>query len=435
MAPSKKTYKGCRDFFPEDMRVRDYLFNKMRKVAEEFAYEGYDGPLLEEVDLYRAKSGEELINDQIYSFTDRGSREVAIRPEMTPTVARMVANVHKQAAKPLRWYSIPNLMRYEKPQRGRVREHWQFNVDIFGAPINLGEIEILCLIKNFLCGFGADHTMFSILLNDRRVVDSVFKNLLSLDKESSHKLYKVIDKAKKVTPEKLDTMINEIILEDDKKILFKSYLDLNSFDSLAIFIEKNSIQEQCSEFIEFMGLIKKLGIEEFIQYDPTIVRGLDYYTGVVFEIFDKHPENNRAIAGGGAYANLLQIFNETPLAGVGFGLGDVTLKDFLNTHKLLGDFSKAKNDLFIVYTDQQEEINALKLANALRDKGIKVESYLGKLKFNKIFKLAETKGHNLVAIVEKNSSGEINIQVKNLEERTVENCNLAAINKIIEFIK
>jgi histidyl-tRNA synthetase len=434
MALNKKPYKGCRDFFPKDMRVRNFLFSRMQKVAEEFAFEAYDGPLLEEVELYKAKSGDELINDQIYSFTDRGERHVAIRPEMTPTVARMVANVHKQESKPLRWYSIPNLMRYEKPQRGRVREHWQFNVDVFGAPVNLGEIEILSLIKNFLTSFGADQTMFSILLNDRKVVDAVFTDLLNLDKESSYKLYKVIDKAKKVTSEKLDIMIGEIISDEDKKVLFKSYLALDSFKELNNFISENKIQDQCSEFVNFTKLVSQLDINEFIQYDPTIVRGLDYYTGVVFEIFDKHPDNNRAIAGGGAYANLLQIFNESPLAGVGFGLGDVTLKDFLETHKLLGDFSKAENELFIVYTSETEEIASLNLANNLRLQGLKVESNLGKLKFNKVFKLAETKGHNHVAIVEKKEDV-VNVQVKNLTERTAIDCQINELDKIISFIK
>ena len=143
MALNKKPYRGCRDFFPENMRVREFLFNQMKKSAEQFGYQPYDGPLLEEVELYKAKSGEELINDQIYSFTDRGERFVAIRPEMTPTLARMIANIHRQESKPIRWYSIPNLMRYEKPQRGRVREHWQYNVDIFGAPEAKGELEIL----------------------------------------------------------------------------------------------------------------------------------------------------------------------------------------------------------------------------------------------------------------------------------------------------
>ena len=434
MALSKKPYKGCRDFFPKDMRVRNYLFQHMEKTAEKFAFEPYDGPLLEEVDLYLAKSGEELINEQIYSFTDRGNRIVAIRPEMTPTVARMVANVHKEYSKPLRWYSIPNLMRYEKPQRGRVREHWQFNVDIFGAPENMGEIEILTLIIDFLKSFGANQSMFAILLNDRIVVDLLFNNLLNLGKEAAYKLYKIIDKAKKVSSEKLEQMISEVMPEKHKLDLFKSYLNLSSFDELELFLKKNSLDQECLSFFNFAKLVKELGLSEYIKYDPTIVRGLDYYTGIVFEIFDKHPANNRAIAGGGAYANLLKIFNENPLPGVGFGLGDVTLRDFLETHDLLPDLSKAKNDIFVVYCDDECALEAMKLSQSLRQVELKVEFNPAPLKFNKIVKQSEAKGHQYVAVVEKRE-GTFSVHVKNLTERANENFSMSDILKIKEFLK
>ncbi len=434
MAPTKKAYKGCRDFFPADMRLRNYLFSRMEKVAQLYGYEPYDGPLLEEVELYRAKSGEELINDQIYSFVDRGKREVAIRPEMTPTVARMVANIHKQTAKPLRWYSIPNLMRYEKPQRGRVREHWQYNVDIFGAPTNMGELELLHLIVHFLTSFGATKEMFSILLNDRRVVDSVFKILLKLDDSSSYRLYKVIDKAKKITPEKLDTMIEEILPNKDQKEFFKTYLTLNSFNDLKTFLEKHNLTESCQEFYDFMNLLEQTSAYKFIQYDPTIVRGLDYYTGIVFEIFDKHPTNNRAIAGGGAFANLLQIFNEAPLAGVGFGLGDVTLKDFLETHKLLEDFSHAENNLMIFYTAKENELKAIKLAEELREQGLKIEAHLGQIKFNKIIKTAENRGHKFIGIIEEKDN-KVQIQIKDLKNRDQKYFELDDFAAMENFIK
>lgn len=433
MALSKKPYKGCRDFYPSLMRTREFLFSQMKKTAEKYSYEPYDGPLLEETELYKAKSGEELINEQIYSFTDRGNREVAIRPEMTPTVARMVANVHKELPKPIRWYSIPNLLRYERPQRGRVREHWQYNVDIFGAPENLGEIEILNFVVDFLKGFGATKEMFTILINNRTIVDAVFTTLLELNSEQAYKLYKVIDKAKKVSAEKLDEMIRDILTDHKKVDLFKEYLTLSSFESLEAFLKANNLCDMGQSFFNFSTLIKKLDFYSYIQYDPTIVRGLDYYTGLVFEIFDKHPDNNRAIAGGGSYANLLQIFNESPMAGVGFGLGDVTLRDFLETHKLLPDFSFAKNDLLIVYTDTNEEVDAIKLAQQLRDQDLKVELQLGKMKFNKILKFAEKKAYQFVAIVE-SQNNELLIQVKDLKNNKTEKYTKTEIKNIKDFI-
>lgn len=434
MALKKKPYKGCRDFFPKDMRVRNYLFHHMCDVAEKFGFEAYDGPLLEEVDLYKAKSGEELINDQIYSFTDRGERNVAIRPEMTPTVARMVANIHKQETKPIRWYSIPNLMRYEKPQRGRVREHWQFNVDIFGAPTNLGELEVVSLVIQFLKSFGAKSDMFAILLNDRTLVDAVFNDLLKLEAESALKLYKVIDKAKKVSPGKLDIMIREILLTEEQFTIFKEYLALNSVESLTKFATQNNIAQKSESFIQFLTMCQELELSEFIEYDPTIVRGLDYYTGVVFEIFDKHPDNNRAIAGGGAYANLLKIFNEEPLGGIGFGLGDVTLRDFLETHKLLPDLSKASHDVFVVNVEDEHNLYNMTISNQLRELGIKVESHLGKIKFNRIFKLAQSKGHSKILIIEDQGDG-IELELKDLTTNKKTKIDINKINQIKDYIK
>lgn len=433
MALNKAPYKGCRDFFPAQMRVRNYLFSKMQEAAEHFGYEPYDGPMLEEVELYKAKSGEELINDQIYSFSDRGNREVAIRPEMTPTLARMVARVHKEVAKPLRWYSIPNLMRYEKPQRGRVREHWQFNVDIFGAPESLGEIEVLNLVVNFLTSFGADASMFSVLVNDRKIVDEVFNNLLKLEKDAVYKLYKVIDKAKKVSAEALNKMVSEI-LDDNQKQIFNDYLAIDNDQSLIQFLEKYGIKENAKSFLDIISTCQDLNLIEYIQYDPTIVRGLDYYTGLVFEVFDKHPDNNRAIAGGGAYANLLQIFNEDPLAGIGFGLGDVTLKDFLETHKILPDLNKPNHDLFITYFDQESELACFKLANKLRSHGKNIELNLAPIKFKKVFKLAENKGHQFVAMMGENERTNNEIQIKNTKTREAKNFKLDQITEMISFL-
>jgi histidyl-tRNA synthetase len=424
MALSKKPYKGTRDFFPKQMRVRDYIFSKMRACAESFAFEAYDGPLLEEVELYKAKSGEELINDQIYSFTDRGDRFVAIRPEMTPTVARMAASVHRETPKPIRWYSIPNLMRYERPQRGRLREHWQFNADVFGAPENLGELEIISLLVHLLKSFGADSSMFSIKINDRRIVDHLFLEQLKLTEDQSYKLYKVIDRSKKVKKDVLEKDIKEILVTDDKIQLFNEYL----------YPSDQKAPTTSESFNKFMELANKMGLSDYLEYDPTIVRGLDYYTGIVFEVFDKHPDNLRAICGGGAYANLLQIFNEQPLAGIGFGLGDVTLTDFLNTHQLLPNLDFADNDVMVAYLDEESEITALKLSNQLRSEKLRVETSLGPLKFKKIFSTAEKKGHKFVLFLGENEIKNNIIQIKKLGTKETKEFKSNDIESIVKFI-
>ena len=435
MALNKQPYKGTRDFFPKDKRVRDYLFSVMTKTAESFGYESYDGPLLEEVELYKAKSGEELINEQIYSFTDRGDRFVAIRPEMTPTVARMVAQVHREAAKPLRWFSIPNLFRYEKPQRGRVREHWQFNCDIFGAPGRLGEVEILSVAIELFQNFGANSSHFEILLNDRAIVDTVFKTMMGASEEQTYRLYKIVDKAKKVTQEALHKMVKEVGLEEKSENIFFHYLQLSTFDGVKHFLEKHEQTEIAAQFDIFVTVLNNAGLSEFIKYDPTIVRGLDYYTGIVFEIFDKHPDNRRALCGGGAFANLLQIFNETPLQGVGLGLGDVTLRDFLEVHNLLPNLDLPENDVMMTFQDNGGLEETLKLAKALRKNNLKVVTGLEALKFNKVFPTAEKKGVKFVTLMGSDEIAQKKIQLKNLTTKEQHTVDLHDLNLILKIIK
>jgi len=434
MALSKSPYRGTRDLFPQNKRKQQYIFDVMRKTAQAFCFEPYDGPLLEEVDLYRAKSGTELINEQIYAFIDRGEREVAIRPEMTPTLARMVAQIHREVAKPLRWYSIPNLMRYEKPQKGRLREHWQFNCDIFGAPENLGETEILQVAVSLFKNFGANQKHFEILLNDRRVVDVIFKDVMQLSQDECYKLYKIVDKSKKVTAEALDKMASEILNVDQKKI-FLNYLSLNNFSDLTQLLNELKLTETASSFLKFIELCQNSDLKDYIIYDPTIVRGLDYYTGVVFEIFDKHPDNRRALCGGGAYANLLQIFNEEPLAGIGFGLGDVTLVDFLEVHGLIPNFDNQESDLLITYQDEKYWNVGNDLAQSLRSHGMKVEFHLGDVKPKKAFQIAEKKQQGFVALIGENEIANNEVQIKNQKTRDAKNFKLNDIENILIFLR
>lgn len=435
MALSKQAYKGTRDFFPKDKRVRDYIFSVMSKTSESFGYESYDGPLLEEVELYKAKSGEELINEQIYSFYDRGERLVAIRPEMTPTLARMVAQVHRETSKPIRWFSIPNLMRYEKPQRGRVREHWQLNCDIFGAPGRMGEIEILQLVVELFQNYGATHSHFEILLNDRALVDAVFKSLMNVSEEATYKLYKIVDKAKKINADGLKKLIQEIGLNSSAEEIFNNYLQLKSFADVQLFLAKNKLPEILNSFERFLEQIKNAGLEEYITYDPTIVRGLDYYTGIVFEVFDKHPENRRALCGGGAYANLLQIFSEEEVPGVGFGLGDVTLRDFLEVHGLLPDFSTPVNDIFISFQEEKNLKISLDLARNLRKKGLNVILNLEPIKLKKVFLAAEKKGARFVSLMGEEELQKNQIQLKNLTTKEQHSLNLDDLETILKIIK
>ena len=413
MALNKAPYRGTRDFFPADMRLRNFIFHKMAEVSEQFAYEPYDGPLLEEVELYLAKSGEELINDQIYSFTDRGDRHVAIRPEMTPTLARMVAQVHRETPKPIRMYAIPNLMRYEKPQKGRLREFWQYNADIFGAGV-LGEMEILQLCVGLMKSFGANASQFGVHINDRRLVDHVFNTMIGLDGTSNKKLYKLVDKKNKMPAEKFAAEVRTIITDEEKAKIFEKYTGLATAEDIRSFVGETPI-------LDVFKRVDEMGLSEYVKFDPSIVRGLDYYTGLVFEIFDKHPDNNRAVAGGGSYANLLQIFNESPLEGVGIGLGEVPLTEFLKAHGLMPDLSKASVDYLVAYFLPEAEGMAMKFAGQLRSKwGLKVEVMLGETKPKKVFQYSEKKNVGAICFFGEEEFKNNSVKVKNNVTRTEE---------------
>lgn len=442
MALNKVPYRGTRDFFPADMRLRNFIFHKMAEVSEQFAYEPYDGPLLEEVELYLAKSGEELINEQIYSFIDRGERNVAIRPEMTPTLARMVAQVHRETPKPIRMYAIPNLMRYEKPQKGRLREFWQYNADIFGAGM-LGEIEILQLSIALLKSFGANASQFGVHINDRRFVDFVFNGLIGLDEASNKKLYKLVDRKNKMNAEKFSAEVRTLISEEDKAKIFEAYVSLSTPEDIKKFIDVYFSETGVQDFhhnktaapvafsshvlplLKTIEKVSELGLSEYVMFDPSIVRGLDYYTGLVFEIFDKHPDNNRAIAGGGAYANLLQIFNEPALEGVGIGLGEVPLTEFLKAHGLMPDLSKASIDYLVAYLVPEAEGMAMKFAGQLRSKwGLKVEVMLGETKPKKVFSYSEKKIVGSICFFGEEELKNSSVKVKDNVSRTEESLSL-----------
>lgn len=440
MALSKQPYKGTRDFFPTSMRLRNYLFQKMGQVSELYAYEPYDGPLLEEVELYLAKSGEELINEQIYSFTDRGDRQVAIRPEMTPTVARMVAQIHREVAKPLRWYAIPNLMRYEKMQKGRLREFWQYNADIFGAGEH-GDLEILQLAISILQSFGADHTHFEILINDRRLVDFVFKELINLAPDANKKLYKLVDRKNKMDPAKYSTEVHNITQDEKKTRIFEDYSNLKNGADIHAFVLKHRPDIDVTNFEPVAPLLRLIArldeykLLEYVKFDSSIVRGLDYYTGIVFEIFDKHPDNRRALAGGGAYANLLQIFSEPALGGVGIGMGEVPLMEFLKSHNLMKDFTKPEVCVLVTYQVHEAERNALHFAQNLREAGFSVEVMFGENKVKKVFTHSDRKVVKFVAFMGSDEVHKGEVQLRDLEAKEAHNYSLANMIKIISKLK
>ncbi len=343
---STDPYKGVRDFYPDDMAVQNYIYGIWKKTLQSFGYEEYAASVLEPADLYRAKSGQELVNEQTYTFKDRGDREVTIRPEMTPTVARMVAAHKRELALPLRWFSIPNLFRYEQPQRGRLREHWQLNADIFGLDNVEAEIEIIYLAYQIMKNFGAKDSDFEIRLNDRGLLQAEIDKRIS-NEDSRINAIKLLDKKEKMPSEEFNKKWKEISGSD---------FDLN--------IEPNE------SIIKIISALNKSGVNN-VKFSPTLTRGFDYYTGIVFEIFDTNPDNKRSLFGGGRYDDLTSLFGGDKVPAVGFGMGDVTMRDFLETHKLLPEI-KSLTKLHVCTLDVKFIAPAEEIAMKLREKGLNV---------------------------------------------------------------
>lgn len=360
---STEAYKGVRDFYPEDQSVQNYMFKILRDVSESFGYVEYGASILEPAELYRAKSGDEIVNDQTYTFTDRGDREVTLRPEMTPTVARMVAAKKRELSFPLRWYSIPNLFRYERPQKGRLREHWQLNVDLFGLDSSEADAEIISIAYRALRKLGLTEDKFEIRINSRKLLDEQAKQY-NLDEDTKKELRQLIDKKNKMETDEFENKLKEIV-----------------GDSFTL------SSEASGDVLAVQEILKQSGIGNVI-FDPSIVRGFDYYTGTVFEIFDTNPENRRAIAGGGRYDDLLAIFGGERVPAVGFGFGDVMIREVLESYNLLPPY-KSSTNLYIIPINKDYFGSATSLANTLRESGISVAvDYSGK-KISDAFKKAD----------------------------------------------
>ncbi|MCI0620004.1 histidine--tRNA ligase [Candidatus Wolfebacteria bacterium] len=416
---STEPYKGVRDFYPEDMYVRKYLFDVMRTVVERYGYVEYDASVLEPTELYRAKTGDEIVNEQTYSFTDRGGRDVTLRPEMTPSVARMVAARARDLTFPLRWYSIPNIFRYERPQRGRLREHWQLNADIFGEAGSGADIEIISIARDIMQTFGATDADFTIRINHRALLNAIFSDYLGISNKQADALAKLIDRKAKLPHEAFKNQLTDIV--GDKADTVLDCCETQTFDTLlARLPEQFNDMESVAELHNIFSTFSQEGATNVV-LDPSLVRGFDYYTGVVFEVFDTNPGNNRSLFGGGRYDRLTEIFGTEPVSAVGFGMGDVTIRDFLQTRNLLPEYHSTA-DLYLCTTDSSLIGEAHRLAHTLRTKGLKVELNLSDKRVGDQIRIANKKAIPFVVCVGPTELETKQYKVKNLatsEEITV----------------
>lgn len=408
---SLEPYKGTRDFYPQDRFIQNHIFRVWQRVVESYGYLRYNASILEETDLYRAKSGEEIVNEQTYSFTDRGGRDVTIRPEMTPTVARMVAQKRKELTFPIRWYSIPNLFRYERPQRGRLREHWQLNVDMFGVESLEADLEMVNIASDIMKAFGASESQYEIRVNSRKFLNFLFNDFLGLSAEQAHKVSKLFDRMHKISGEEFKQQALEITQDADKADLLITVSRIKNLDELPQAVKAH---ESTAELILFIKKLQSQGLNN-VRFEISVVRGFDYYTGIVFEVFDTNPANPRSIFGGGRYDDLVGIFGVERVPGIGFGMGDVVIKDFLETYNLLPSY-KPTIDLYIAPFDASFVEASNELAKYLRGQGLNVAVDLTDRQVSKKVKTADKELVPFVVVVGEEELKSGKFKVKNFKE-------------------
>lgn len=386
---STNPYKGTRDYYPADKRKQNYIFGVWARTAKRYGYEEYLTPLLEPLEVYTAKSGQELAGEQTYRFTDRGEREVAIRPEMTPSVSRLVAAKRQEMAYPARLFSLANFMRYERPQRGREREFWQLNVDMFGAEGAQADAEIITMGYQMLKEFGATTDMYDIKINSREVINAMMHDFLGLDPIQAPLMVRLFDRKNKITNEQFRDQAIEIFGRDAAQEGLSKIAQLlvaKGVDSLPEAIASNPAVEELSVMFE---TLKQRGVTN-AQFDITLMRGFDYYTGIVFEFFDTHPDNNRAMFGGGRYDGLVGLFGAEPLSAVGMAPGLTMTEMFLESHGLMPELAST-TEVYVAVLGESSLAGATKLADDLRSEGVNVELDFTGRKIDKQIKAAVKK--------------------------------------------
>jgi histidyl-tRNA synthetase len=406
---------GFRDFYPADLALRSHIFGTWRRVAVRYGFEEYDGPPLEPLELYTAKSGDEIVG-QLYAFVDKGGREVALRPEMTPTLARMVAARANGLKKPIRWFSIPQLFRYERQQRGRLREHFQLNCDLIGEPGPLGDAEIISLAVDAVRAFGLGPTDFRVRLSDRRLLTALLRGL-GLDEARTAVVYQVLDKVGRV-PEAVSTgRLAEAGIGAGTIERVLGLARVENWDGLAA--AAGDLEEALAAgdpLRRTIEALRSMGLGGFVDLDLSIVRGLAYYTGTVFELFDARGKL-RAICGGGRYDNLLSALGGVDLPALGFGMGDVVLGELLKERGLAPP-AASSIDVFLAAFGEADLPHLLALAHELRDAGVRVEYALAPQALGKQLRLADARGARVAIVIGPDDRARGEVMVKDLAANT-----------------
>lgn len=430
MSLSIQPYKGARDFYPEDMRLRNYIFDVWRSTCQRFGYEEYDTPILEPVELFAAKSGDELVSQQSYNFTDRGGREIMMRPEMTPSVSRLVAGRRQELPLPIRWFSIPSCWRYERPQKGRGREFYQLNVDMFGVDSMEAEIEMLQMVHDLMKGFNAKPENYEIRVNSRKIMSFILGDWLGLDEVEQKTIARLIDKMHKLPGPEFTGLIEASITPSLREQgVAEKLLNVLKTEALGDLPEEVLTSEVVKNVQSIITAAETAGITNII-YDITLIRGLDYYTDFVFEVFDNDPDNNRSMFGGGRYDGLVGLFGVDPMPTIGFAMSDVTLLEFLKGHKLLPD-TKSDTDVMVIPIGNVVE-KARIIAADLREMDVNTGFEITGRKTEKQLKSAIKAGVKYVLFVGEQELESEQYKLKNLHTGDEET---HSIQRIVSIVK
>ncbi len=412
---STRPVKGFRDFPPEEWAIQKYIFDAWESVCRNYGFEEYNGPVLEDINIYN-KSGADVgtFGSELYQLTDRGDRKLALRPEMTPTVGRMVAEYEKNYPKPIRWFSIAQFFRAENPQRGRGREFFQLNTDIFGDDSVYSDFEVICIAIDIMKRFGATPEMFTVRINNRKLTDYYFKNILKIeDPDLKVSLMRIIDAAPKKSADWFESEVLKIVSKETYDQIV-AYLKLSVDDLEGLSNESAG----ASELQTLFEMLKKSERMEYCRFDTGMSRGFDYYTGMVFEVFDNNPENRRSMFGGGRYDDLLDIFAKPKVPAVGFAPGDITTRLFLESWGLLKSVNSTVGERYyapLLYSEAHPLI--VKIADNLREQGKAVQvgfkleniskalSYSNKLSANKVLIIGEEEFRNNIYKVKDMDTG------------------------------
>jgi histidyl-tRNA synthetase len=411
-----QSLKGTRDFYPEEKAELSWLYAKIGEVSRDFGYQEWDGPFLEKIELYAAKSGEELVNDQAFVFQDRGGDLITLRPELTPSLARMVAQKQGSLIFPLRWWSFGPFWRYERPQKGRSREFFQWNIDLIGTNNPESDGELVAIAAAFLQKVGLRPDQVKIMVNNRRLMDSSLAEI-GVAVEMRASVIRLMDRKDKLKPDEWDQYALELGLTENQVVALKKLL------------EDQDLWLKSDELKRAFSVLDAVGLRDYVQFDARIIRGLDYYTGTVFEARDL--DGGRAILGGGRYDNLVNDVGGDPLPGVGFAMGDVMITIILKKYSLIPNQGMTPSRVLVTLFDEDSTIEAYRLSAELRKAGIRAAVYPEPAKLVKQLKYADRMGIKLALIVGPDEEAAGQVTIKDLAARSQTTLNRA---DLVEFL-